>query len=149
MKVGNIVQPFLNQINKFIKQNKDKKVGFFYLKRDDEYHLIDIENSYFHHDDDGQIILRINDFDDDKKAIQQVYKRANRLTVEETLSSLKNEVETFLQTYKNTEYYIEEECFGENIFISICDNNTSGIPIDPINKANFIFDDNIIILQIK
>lgn len=159
MKVKKIVQPFYKELNGFIQAKGNKKVKFFYVKQDNEYNLVDINNSYFHYDDDGQIIIRINDFDNENKAIQQVYQKVDKLTVKDTLNSLKTEIEEFLQQngdkdfvingLNDTEYYIEEEQFANNIFISICNSNSSGIPIDPINKANFDFNDGHIILEIE
>ena len=159
MKVKEIIQPFYKELSDFIQTKGDKKVKFFYVKQDNEYNLVDIDNTYFHHDDDGQIIIRINDFDDENKTLQQVYRRVNKLTVKETLDSLKTEIEEFLQQngdknfvingLSDTEYYIEEEQFANNIFISICDSNNSGIAIDSINKVKFDFNDGHIILKIE
>ena len=165
-KVKTIIEPFYKQLSNFIAENKDTKTTGLYIQEQNDLHKVDIDNSYMHHDDDGQMIFRINDYiglDNQEEIIKQLNKTTEN-TVKETLYPLEKSFKDFLDTYGNKEiklaeydeefntkyYYIEEEDFANELSIAFCDTQRSGVDICPFStkKSHFYLDNNKIILKI-
>ena len=69
MKIIDVLKPFIDELSEFLKYNgKDEQEaidenidGTIYIMIDDEYIAVDMNNSYWYHEDDGTIVFRVND----------------------------------------------------------------------------------------
>lgn len=63
MKIVNILKPFVNDLVNFIDEfgNETSDDDCFYIMIDDTYYSVQIKNSYWYHEDDGTVVLRVND----------------------------------------------------------------------------------------
>lgn len=69
MKIIDVLKPFIDELSEFLKYNGkneqeaiDENIdGTIYIMIDDEYIAVDMNNSYWYHEDDGAIVFRVND----------------------------------------------------------------------------------------
>lgn len=64
MKINQILKPFCEDLKDFIQNfgNDTSDDDCFYVMINDDYFQVDIKNSYWYHEDDGTVVLRINDY---------------------------------------------------------------------------------------
>ena len=64
MKVKEILKPFVEDLEKFLKNfgEDTSDDDCFYVMIGDNYIQVDIRDSYFYHEDDGTVVFRVNDY---------------------------------------------------------------------------------------
>ena len=64
MKVNQILKPFCENLKHFIENFGDDTSDddCFYVMIGDEYHQVDLKDSYWYHEDDGTVVFRVNDY---------------------------------------------------------------------------------------
>ena len=69
MKVKEVVSELKNDLNEFIADFGDEDTfdnSVFFVMIGDEYISVDMDNTYFYFEDDGTVVLRINDYTDNR-----------------------------------------------------------------------------------
>ena len=69
MQIKNILKPFVQELESFLKDYGEKEQeatediidGEIYIMIGNDYHSVDMERSYWYHEDDGTIVFRVND----------------------------------------------------------------------------------------
>ena len=69
MKIKEILKPFKEELEEFIKNFGDKEHSpdkeeykdIFYIYVEEVYFPVDMKNSYWYEEDDGTIVFRVND----------------------------------------------------------------------------------------
>lgn len=64
MKVSQILKPFCENLEYFLRNFGDDTSDddCFYVMIGDEYHQVDLRDSYWYHEDDGTVVFRVNDY---------------------------------------------------------------------------------------
>ena len=71
MKIKTALKPFVEDLKEFLKFEGDKEhrpleeedIGKIYIMicDDGSYYQVDMNNSYWYHEDDGTVVFRVND----------------------------------------------------------------------------------------